>query len=617
VLLVGCSSTRADSQQRIELGSVDADVWAYELTVSGELVGGAELKACQVHVGERISAAELSSVRAFRARVRLDPGDNQVHAVCRTRDGVRAVSPARLFRVRLPATPIAVARLDEPAAVGGLVLDASGSRANPSTGRALVRYEWFAGDAPIGEGARFGLSRPAQRQTYSLRVCDDRGFCDVARVLYRAPGERELADEARSAVMYGVLPPLYGTPPLRAVSAALPSLADLGVDVLWLAPVFRAPAGDFGYAVTDYFDVRADYGSDSDLRELVAHAHTLGLRVLLDLPANHSSQEHPYFAEAKALGQRSHYFDFYDRDRGGQPTHYFDWTNLPNFNYAHSEVSRFMTEVAAHWLTAFAVDGYRLDAAWGIQRRNPEWWPQLEAALSRTHPEHWLVAEASARDAYYRAPLFEAAYDWTEELGKHSWKDVFEQPSGIAQRLAAALRSAPEGVPVLRFLNNNDTGARFITRHGPELNRVATAALLTLPGLPCLYAFDEVGAEFEPYSKLTPVQKQNPTLRAFHREWIRLRHKQRALTGPGLELVHVGKHDEVLAYVRSDGDARALVVLSFSGRPVELSLDLSDQRWPTRVVRELTGKNEPRTKLRENTLRLQLSGWDTRVYVPQ
>jgi len=636
-LQASCSSTRADVTQRIELSSADADVWAYELTVTGTLIGGDALKSCQVQVAERVAPASLSGGREFRARVRLDPGDNQLHAICRTRDGARVVSPPRRFRVRLPATPTAVARLEAAAksdsarieradsllskrAEGSadLVLDASGSSANLGTGRELVRYEWFAGDTAIAKGVRVTLPAPAHRQLYSLRVCDDRAQCDVARVLYRPAGDRGSEEEVRDAVMYGVLPPLYGAQPLRGVIAALHNLAELGVDVLWLAPLFRAPEGDYGYAVTDYFRMRSDYGTDSDLRELVSRAHKLGLRVLLDLPANHSSHEHPYFAEAAALGRRSHYWDFYDRDAAGEATHYFDWTNLPNLNYANPEVARLMTEAASHWLDVFDVDGYRLDAAWGIRQRNPEWWPQLEAALARKHPEHWLVAEASAHDSYYRPPLFEAAYDWTADLGKHSWKDVFEQKAGIAQRLAAALQSTPQtGVHVLRFLNNNDTGARFITRHGPELNRVATAALLTLPGMPCLYSFDEVGAEFEPYGELAPVQKRNPALRAFHREWIRMRRTQRALRGPDITYVHVGTRDEVLAYVRSDGDARALVVLSFSGKPQEISLSLSEHGWPTRMARELTRKGQPRTALRANTLRVKLSGWDARVFTPR
>jgi hypothetical protein len=106
-------------------------------------------------------------------------------------------------------------------------------------------------------------------------------------------------------------------------------------------------------------------------------------------------------------------------------------------------------------------------------------------------------------------------------------------------------------------------------------------------------------------------------LREFHRTWIRLRHEQRALSGPGFEVVHAGEQDEVLAFLRSDGEARALVVLNFSERPVQLQLALSKQHWPSRLAREITRAGKPRTQLRAQTLRLQLRGWDARVYAPE
>ena len=644
----GCSSAlphaHADTQTRLDLSVADADVWAFEIALTGELFGADELKTCQVQVAERLTPAQLTAARFFQARVLLDPGDNRVQVQCRTSSGALLSSPVRHYRVRLPASPQAVARIaaaapsspDNRAAQAAtrtrtnntaatsnqLILDASESTPNPSTQRAIIRYEWFAGEIEqgarlVGEEMRVTLPRPKHKQLFSLRVTDDRGQPDVARVLYRPAEDPGLDAELRSAVVYGVLPPLYGDQPLRAATHALPKLAELGVDVLWLAPLFGAPEGDFGYAVTDYFDVRSDYGDAADLRAFVARAHALGLRVLLDLPANHSSDQHPYFVEAKALGLRSHYFDFYARDTADQPTHYFDWVHLPNLNYDNPEVARFMQEATTFWLQSFKIDGYRLDAAWGIRERNPELWPQLSAALARTHPEPILIAEDSARDAYYQPPLFAAAYDWTTELGQHAWKDVFEAKPGIAQRLAAALQTAPNGVRTLRFLNNNDTGARFITRHGRDLTRVATAALLSLPGLPCLYSFDEVGAAFEPYSSPAPIRTDDPELRAFHKRWISLRHELRALRGTGFEIVHVSEQDEVLAFIRSDGDKRALVVLNFSGNPQQLSVTLSGKSWSSRTARELTSPTKHRTTLHAQALPLQLTGWDARVFVPE
>ncbi|HEY2735533.1 MAG TPA: alpha-glucosidase C-terminal domain-containing protein, partial [Polyangiales bacterium] len=127
----------------------------------------------------------------------------------------------------------------------------------------------------------------------------------------------------------------------------------------------------------------------------------------------------------------------------------------------------------------------------------------------------------------------------------------------------------------LRFLNNNDTGERFITRHGEALTRVATVALLTLPGIPCLYSFDEVGAGFRPYDSPEPIRVHNESLREFHQRWIWLRRTHPALSGPGFKVLDVGDEDELYAYLRSGGGRTVLVLLNFSKLPVKRDLPLS------------------------------------------
>jgi glycosidase len=147
--------------------------------------------------------------------------------------------------------------------------------------------------------------------------------------------------------------------------------------------------------VTDYEHVRSDYGTAEDLRSFVAEAHGRNLRVLLDFVPNHTSREHPYFRQAEPIGARSHYFDFFARDREDRATHYFDWEHLPNLRYDNPEVGRWMNEIAAEWVRSVGVDGYQIDAAWGVTRRNPEFWPEWSAELRRTEPELALLAEAS------------------------------------------------------------------------------------------------------------------------------------------------------------------------------------------------------------------------------
>ncbi|WP_437802310.1 alpha-amylase family glycosyl hydrolase [Sorangium sp. So ce693] len=618
------------AQVRLELHAGDADVWAFSARIQGALAGAGTLEDCAIRVGGDVFPAAIEQQRFF-ADIPLIEGENEIVARCREASAGDLDSPPVTYRVRLEDTPRARARA--ALAGGKLVLDATSSEPGERSRAEIVAFDWFrlrggAAPEPLGQGARLELPAPDARghALYELRVRDERGRGDAARVappLEATPGATAPA-WIDDAVLYGVVPPFFGDPPLQSVRAALPAIERLGVTAIWLSPLFAAPEGDFGYAVTDYFSVRPDYGTEQDLRELVDDAHRRGLRVLLDLVPNHTSAEHPYFREAERRSNRAHTFDFYDRDDGGEPTHYFDWEHLPNLNYDSAEVARWMLEASLHWVRRFDIDGYRVDAAWGIKQRRGELWSPWAAELRRVSPHVALIAEASARDPYYLQNGFDAAYDWTEELGHWAWKDVFGAPRGIAARLGAALATtAARPERTLRFINNNDTGARFITRHGPGLTRVAAAALLTLPGIPCVYTFDELGAEYEPYGGLAPVSRPPRGQLARHYErLIRLRRGVAALRSPGHLTVHAGgPDDEVFAYVRHGDDASrfALVVLNFSDRPVRKRLIVPEPfaAHARGGLRDALSGAQAASRLRAGALALDLAPWDVRVLVPR
>lgn len=614
---------------RIVWASADAEVWAWRVVVRGELIGQTTLQECRVELAGRTLPARTHA-RDFALEVALEPGENVLRARCRDQAGAELVSPELLYVEQLADVP--VARAHAEVRDERLVLDGRASTPSEHSRAQLTEYAWFApgADAEIGRGAERTLPLPEQDGdfVYTLRVRDARGATDTARVLVRVQDgaarvpESAYAARIDDAVVYGVLPPLYGAAPLSGVRAALDRLADLGVSVLWLAPLFATPPGDYGYAVTDFQRVRADYGSADDLEALVRDAHSRGLQVLLDLPANHSSDQHRWFVQAERLGARSHYFDFYARDADGAATHYFDWANLPNFDYDNTEVERFMLEVSSAWVRDFRLDGYRVDAAWGVRLRSPAFWPRWSDALRRIAPAALLIAEAPARDAYYVEHGFDAAYDWTDKVGQWAWQDVWSEPTGVAARLAAAVERGVEAERpgrVLRFLNNNDTGARFITRHGRDMTRVATAALLTLPGVPCLYSFDEVGAEFDPYSELAPLAPHDDeALYAWHRTLIHLRRATPALRGEGFLPFAVDAEREVYAYLRYDtsGSNVALVVLHFAAQPARVTLAMPQrfgQLHDARLRDALSGKT---VRLHGNQLELMLAPWEAKVLLP-
>ncbi|MDB5101077.1 MAG: Alpha amylase, catalytic region [Cyanobacteria bacterium RYN_339] len=384
-----------------------------------------------------------------------------------------------------------------------------------------------------------------------------------------APAAEARGGLPTGSIIYGAAPPMFGEQPLQSLTARLDDIKDLGTDALWLAPICATDdMGAISYATTDYKALRPDYGSMADLKALVAGAHKRGIKVLLDFVPNHTSVGHPFYKDAAAKGPSSPYWNYYMRDGAGKPQHYFDWSNLINLNYGNPAVQALMTDACSFWLKEAKVDGFRMDAAWGVKERTPTYWPQLRKALAAVKPGVFLLAEAGARDPYYVANGFDAAYDWTEELGHAAWEKVFDQPATAGDALRKAMagsKQAPDRVA--RFLANNDTGDRFITRHGAAVQRVAATLLLTMPGFPIIYNGDEVGAEFSPYADPPPINWDDPQhLRGVYRQLGGLRHQVPSLAHGAFTEIAVKGAPGVYAFTRDAGNGDvALVVLNFGG----------------------------------------------------
>jgi glycosidase len=420
---------------------------------------------------------------------------------------------------------------------------------------------------------------------FSLRVIDQAGREDTSTTYFvvengqpRIPDyDRESPAWVEEAIVYGVIPRLFGSPGALAIQEKLDDLADLGINALWLAPINET--NDYGYSVIDYFELRDNFGSKEDFRAMVQAAHERGIRVLMDFVPNHTSNEHPYFKDTIEKGQESPYWDFYDRDELGNYTYYFDWTHLPNLNYENPEVRRMMIEAFSYWVREFDVDGFRVDACWGVQQRRPDFWPEWRRALKRIKPDILLLAEASARDPYNFDNGFDAAYDWTENLGNWAWARFWgdQAPQTDTLQMIKLLRDAltnesvgyhPDAL-IFRFLNNNDTRTRFITTHGEDMTRVATALLLTLPGIPCIYTADEIGQWFLPYSDGAPLswRERYPGLRDYHKRLISLRKEIASLHSRLWQMVDVEQADRLwVTSIPGRDEQPLLVLLNFRGQ---------------------------------------------------
>lgn len=171
------------------------------------------------------------------------------------------------------------------------------------------------------------------------------------------------------------------------------------------------------------------------------------------------------------------------------------------------------------------------------------------------------------RDPYYRRTGFDAAYDWTKDLGNWAWQDIFDESfadaGGLADAVERSMQYAPSGGGVFRFINNNDTGERFITQHGPDMTKLASAFLLTVPGIPCIYEGDEVGAEYEPYVDIEPIDMTDRHgLLEHYKELVEMRRSIAALSSSAMRRIET-EYPNVLVLEREHPDGNVTLVFNF------------------------------------------------------
>ena len=597
--------------------------------------------------GDSVTSPITQKGAAFRARVPLAPGANEITASCRSGGGRHESAPL-IHHERLRAKPAAQISVS----VRGDVVTFDGRKSRPTQpgGTRVTRYLWTRDPRhparltkPSGKhfekaaGPRLSLRSPARDGEYyvSLEVADARGRKDKSTTYFAVKdGRAERVDMMHEhpswidrAVIYAPIPDLWGKGGPKAVERRLPYLKKLGVDALWLWPPTQQRAYGEEYAITDYFKIDPSWGPKSAFKEMVDEAHRLGLHVLVDIVPNHMSDQSPYFKDAKRYGRASSYWTFFDRNKKGKPTHYFDWTNLPNLNYGNPEVRSMIIEAFSHWVRDLDVDGFRVDAAWGVKRRRPDFWPEWRRELKRINPDLLLLAEASAVDPYYFSHGFDVGYDWSSQPGQWAWASAWQFTEEAGALLAPALTHSDKGYPpdaiVMRFLNNNDTGIRFVDQYGPELTRVAATLQFTVPGIPEMFAGDEIGASYQPYSVLTRIPWTDRFgLKPFYEKLIRLKHEMPALNSHDMTLVPVN-FNSALAYVRPGvaGGKAILVLLNFGSKGrLEMKLSPSLERvvGPTDgAMRDLLSGKRVRLTVEGRSVAIPMDAQSYRVLVPE
>ena len=408
---------------------------------------------------------------------------------------------------------------------------------------------------------------------------------------------------------------LGSDPRLGEVTRRLDSIAALGVNALYLGPLFQSM--DHGYDTVDYRRVDRRLGTNADLAKLCGEARARGLRIVLDGVFNHVGREHPWFRDLRERGQASasvrrfRQVDFSKRSALGDPFSYECWggcPELPRLDLSDGEVRRELIGAALSWIDDYGIDGLRLDAADCLDL---DFIRELAAACKARKPGFWLMGEVIHGD--YRTWAGPGLLDSVTNY--ECWKGLWSSLADANYfEIAYALnrQSGESGIyrdmRLYNFADNHDVDR--VASQLPEAGLLYPlyALLFTMPGIPSLYYGSERGlrARRSPSSdralrpsiaEIESVPAPEPDLPGAIGRLAALRARLPALRGTGYRELQVSHRQ--LAFLRTAGDkaeaaaamGRAIVALNADSKPAAFDLPLP---FPAAALRdELEAESRP------------------------
>ncbi len=290
---------------------------------------------------------------------------------------------------------------------------------------------------------------------------------------------------------------------LRGIIEHLDHLQDLGIDVIYMTPIFKSESSH-KYDIIDYYQIDPSFGTEADLAELVEKAHAMGMRVVLDGVFNHTSPKFFAFSDIQEKGENSKYKDWYYIDsfplkaeRGKKPNFkcFAYYGGMPKLNLQNPETAEYFIQVGKYWIENCGIDGWRLDVGDEISH---SFWKKYRAAIRAVKPDALIVGEI-----WHFAGDFLEGDEWDSVMNYAFFlstkKLVADESISVPQfvenmdYLKGNLNSKAYSV-LWNLIDSHDT-ARFLHICGEkkEKLRLAAALQLLLPGMPMIYYGDEYG----------------------------------------------------------------------------------------------------------------------------
>ena len=396
-----------------------------------------------------------------------------------------------------------------------------------------------------------------------------------------------------SAVLYEMnIRQLTAEGTFRAAIERLPFLRSIGIDALWLMPIYpigiegrKGALGSY-YSIRDYKAINEEFGTADDFRAFVTAAHALGMKVILDWVANHTARDARWITEQPA--------DWYERDEAGVAKVPWDWTDTAKLNYLNHDVWRGHIDAMRYWVEEFKVDGFRCDMAMLVPI---EFWQEASEELHRVKSDIFMLAEAEEDNLFDRA--FNMSYQWEihhimVDIAKGA-RRVWDLRNAIHNQRARYPKEAMRMSFTANHDENSGSGSEQ-SRVGAALE-VMTALTFLMPStMPLIYTGQEVGYDhsfefLERDAIPEHVYVENRTTELYRR-LASLKHSAMALAAGerGGEMIEIENNakDCMMTFVREVDGSRVVAIMNLS--PYVIHADFNTGIYAGSYLDAMTGQ---------------------------
>lgn len=374
---------------------------------------------------------------------------------------------------------------------------------------------------------------------------------------------------------------------LEGIIKKLDYLVDLGINALYLTPIFLSPS-NHKYNIDDYYQVDPAFGEFETARLLVEEAHKRGIRVILDAVFNHCGFNFFAFKDVRQNGKKSRYVDWFDIEdfpvKTTPPVNYRTFANdvvsMPKLMTENPEVREYLLEVARYWIREIDADGWRLDVANEVDHH---FWREFRQVVKSEKKDAYIVGEIwHDAQEWLRGDQFDAVMNYKFTYPVIDFFATRKIGPGTFDSLLARNRMAYKDAvnyAMLNLLDSHDT-PRILHWFKGDKARMKLAVLfqMTYLGAPMVYYGDEVGMEGgdEPQSRRCMVwdeNRQDMQLRKYYQRLINLRHELAPLRRGDYRTIVCDELTNIYGFIRRYQGEEVIVILNNSPHNHKIELD--------------------------------------------